>query len=414
MTTEHFTNLPRVAAMLILLAILLVLQRRQHRLAIGSWMLALGLILASQLTWYVTYYGTPSYTIAHTARLCLDMLTATAFTLFIGKPLASSTRRVVSLSWDAVPLLSLELLYGAGVVRPSPYIICAVAGAAVSCAVSLRLRRNWTIPLTSTILWAIIAIFATAGNDRAAAYFGLGYAFAVAAFHLWFRLRGGGIGRVVICISLGLWSLSYFLHPWIMHDKAMFSLANEVWSMQKYLITIGMLIVLLEESIRENERLALHDQLTGLPNRRLMEKRLTSAINLGVATVLLIDLDGFKNINDSYGHRAGDHLLQQMASRLSASLQKNETLARLGGDEFVFISASRGVELANVIEAAIAEPILLESGVEVALRSSVGFARYPDDAPGLTGAEAVSCLLNIADRSMYAVKGVGSRPIVAD
>ncbi|MFA7679000.1 MAG: diguanylate cyclase [Pigmentiphaga sp.] len=155
---------------------------------------------------------------------------------------------------------------------------------------------------------------------------------------------------------------------------------------------------------------ALHDALTGLPNRVMFKDRLAQALESArrhnrLTAVLYLDLDGFKDVNDSYGHPAGDELLQQVAMRLKNCVRAEDTVARFGGDEFgivlAAISAERdGESVANKIIAALAEPYVLERAT-VRVSASVGGAVYPRH-----GDDAVA-LVSHADSAMYAAKHAG-------
>ncbi|MBN8443411.1 MAG: EAL domain-containing protein [Thauera sp.] len=155
---------------------------------------------------------------------------------------------------------------------------------------------------------------------------------------------------------------------------------------------------------------AYHDQLTHLPNRVLFKDRLELAIaqaqrRTGALAVMFIDVDRFKLVNDTYGHAEGDLLLRAIASRLSASLRRGDTLARLGGDEFTAllpdINQPEDAEtIARKIVAALSEPIKLSEG-EFRATVSIGIALYPRD--GSTAED----LTRHADIAMYQVKRSG-------
>ena len=155
------------------------------------------------------------------------------------------------------------------------------------------------------------------------------------------------------------------------------------------------------------ERDALHDALTGLPNRTLFRDRIEQATarcrrNGGVLAVLLIDLDGFKEVNDTLGHHTGDVLLQQVANRLQRYLRQVDTVSRLGGDEFaVFLpdltSLEAATETAERLLAALREPFHLE-GISLGVQASVGIAGFPEH--GLD----TDLLLQRADNAMYEAK----------
>jgi diguanylate cyclase (GGDEF)-like protein/PAS domain S-box-containing protein len=154
---------------------------------------------------------------------------------------------------------------------------------------------------------------------------------------------------------------------------------------------------------------ATHDALTGVPNRVLLEDRLRLAIararRLGTRlTVLFVDLDRFKTINDGFGHGTGDMLLMQVSQRLRSRLREEDTLARLGGDEFVVIAENveqrHAIDLlAGKLRDAFAEPFLLEHE-EIYVSATIGVAVYPQDG------HDVASLLKSADQAMYSAKEV--------
>ena len=178
----------------------------------------------------------------------------------------------------------------------------------------------------------------------------------------------------------------------------------------RYVITFSDLTIV-RETQEQLSYLAHHDVLTGLPNRALLDERLDHELQRarrhghGVA-LMFIDLDGFKTINDSLGHAAGDTLLQEVARRLRASIRDADTAARLGGDEFLVVMTDlqepedAGV-LAGKLLGLLAEPVDLGADRRVAVSASIGVAVYPQD-----GADR-SALMMAADSAMYAAKGRG-------
>ena len=156
-----------------------------------------------------------------------------------------------------------------------------------------------------------------------------------------------------------------------------------------------------------NEHQALHDALTGLANRTLLRNRIDHAVKArrrtdARAAVLVMDLDGFKEINDSLGHAAGDELLVELGRRLKAALRTSDTVARLGGDEFGVLLPQASVpdDVLRAVErmqGAIETPITLQ-GLSLSLEASIGIALYPDDG------KDVETLLRCADGAMYHAK----------
>jgi len=397
----QLSNLPYLAAMIVLIVILLALQRRQPRIAIGSWLIGLSFILASLLVSSFMPIGGWFYVVPHVFRLCSDLLAGIVFMLYTGRPLSRSSRPSLLLLLNVLPLLALEVIYGLDISHPRPYILSAVAGVAACIILSIRLRRGWLLPAAQSALWIAIAAFALCGNYRAAAYWGLGAVYTAASLRLWSRLRQATLGRLTVCISLLIWAASFFIHPWILFMPRVFPMADLIWTMQKFFVTIGMLLVLLEDKVREIEHLAHHDSLTGLPNRRLMEQKLRDSIQRGPTSVVLIDLNGFKAVNDRYGHHAGDHLLHITAHRLLNLLHKDDTLARLGGDEFVLITPRNPTPLADAIRAAISQPAKINDVDSVTVNASIGIASLPTSPTPEPIDEAASHLLRLADHRMY-------------
>jgi diguanylate cyclase (GGDEF)-like protein len=166
----------------------------------------------------------------------------------------------------------------------------------------------------------------------------------------------------------------------------------------------------LEAANRQLRHLATHDPLTGLPNRVLLDDRLSQAMALADRdkrsfALMVCDLDRFKRVNDSLGHRAGDQLLQEVARRLSAVARTADTVARFGGDEFVLVGSSLvdaedAMQLAARAIEALRAPVRI-AGIDVHTSPSIGIALYPEDGA------SIEALLAHADAAMYAAKHLG-------
>ncbi|MDX1436055.1 MAG: PAS domain S-box protein [Anaerolineales bacterium] len=158
------------------------------------------------------------------------------------------------------------------------------------------------------------------------------------------------------------------------------------------------------------EYLATHDWLTNLPNRSLFHDRLEHALMLArrentQVAVLFLDLDGFKSINDRFGHARGDELLREVAGRLRSCLRGSDTVARLGGDEFTFIleNIADRESIATVVDKlydCLSKDFLVE-GSSFGISGSIGVSLFPKDA------ETPETLLKLADQAMYAAKQEG-------
>jgi diguanylate cyclase (GGDEF)-like protein/PAS domain S-box-containing protein len=155
------------------------------------------------------------------------------------------------------------------------------------------------------------------------------------------------------------------------------------------------------------QRLALYDSLTGLPNRTLFFDRMDQLLALAkrnnyVLALLFLDLDGFKQVNDTFGHDVGDELLRQVAERLARAMRKSDTIARMGGDEFIGLcgriaGADDAAVVARKIIASLQEPY--PAGEQTCtIGVSIGISIYPDDG------KDIDTLLKKADMAMYRVK----------
>ncbi len=171
----------------------------------------------------------------------------------------------------------------------------------------------------------------------------------------------------------------------------------------------SILAMSLAEANQELTYLALHDNLTKLPNRMLLMDRLEQAIQNAARTrgrfaLMFIDLDGFKAVNDAYGHHFGDLLLVEVAQRIVAHVRTQDTLARVGGDEFVLEAPvdepADAATLAEKLLGVVREPFVI-SGHELLVSASIGIAMYPND-----GADQHELQVN-ADAAMYHAKALG-------
>ena len=195
-------------------------------------------------------------------------------------------------------------------------------------------------------------------------------------------------------------------------ERTVFQQAEALYENGSLVLLRGTLQDITERKAHEAriEYLANHDALTDLPNRNLLSDRLAQAIVQAHRTgqclaALVLDLDRFKFINDSYGHPVGDALLKAVAARLKAAIREGDTVARLGGDEFVIMlpglasSADAEIVVQKVL-AQFADPFLVE-GHELHVTTSIGMSAYPED-----GADS-DTLLKAADAALYCAKDRG-------
>lgn len=272
---------------------------------------------------------------------------------------------------------------------------------------------RWTIVLLNCGLSAFLLLFQHrpgSGPDLAenSVIFTV---YLACAIHFWFAYMRASAGAIVTISGFFAWAAVFVVAPTMQAFAPQVQVESEVWNLPKYLVALGMILLLLEDQIEHNRHLALHDHLTGLPNRRLFQDRLMSALdrarrNQESAALLLLDLDHFKEVNDTLGHHVGDMLLQRVATVLSGRVRRSDTVARTGGDEFsVILEAPTSRDDASAVGRILVE-LLSErmelAGKKVQVGASVGVALYPDDASDL------EALCIAADLRMYANKN-GSR-----
>jgi diguanylate cyclase (GGDEF)-like protein len=406
--------LPDLFALAILVVILVLVRRRHRDARADAWLLGLSFTLIESLAH--TYYapeGIPDR-ILHVIVLDCYLLAGLVFIWAAGDQGLNQRMRLFYLALNGLSLLSLTSIYGWNLRYASVYVPAVVIGAIVGVASSLFLRRDWRYALMYLLGWGAIGVLVSQGNFRAAVYWSLGCVYAIAALHFQRRLPPKSTGRLAIVTGFSIWALFFFTHPWVMdHYASHADIASHVWNMQKSLISIGMILVMLEEQVSNNEWLALHDELTGLPNRRLFAAKLTQALEYtnrknGSLALVVLDVNDFKKINDTLGHVAGDQVLREMANTLRKSIRASDTVARLGGDEFIIVATDMTGEGAverftDSLRSAIERPIMINDQAMV-VGASFGFAIYPRDAKDATK------LLRLADQRMYQLKRRSSRP----
>ena len=288
----------------------------------------------------------------------------------------------------------------------------AVMVGALPLSVTLITLLRFTHPLRWTItgLYCNLSIFLVAfqhrpGNGPTLALNAVFFTvYLGCSIHFWYVYRRATAGAFITIAGFFAWAGVFVAAPFMQAFIPSLHLESEVWNLPKYVVAVGMILVLLESQIEDNKYLALHDELTGLPNRRLFQDRLASALErarrTGAQTALLVvDLDRFKEVNDSVGHHAGDQLLKCVGDLFLGRVRRSDTVARTGGDEFSLIleepiSREDAMSVARSIAQLLDTPLVV-GGEAVRVGASVGIAIFPEDA---TDAESL-CIA--ADRRMY-------------
>jgi diguanylate cyclase (GGDEF)-like protein len=272
----------------------------------------------------------------------------------------------------------------------SVVIAIFVSGAALWIAFNLRRHSPMVRPLRAAAAVVMgLAIVGMHYTGMAAAQFPLGSVCGAARD----GVSAGWLALVIIVVTLAVLAIALIISVLDLRLES----------------RTAILAISLAEANQELTYLALHDALTKLPNRVLLEDRLDRAIQSANRqrsrfALMFMDLDGFKAVNDAYGHHIGDLLLVEVAQRIGANVRSQDTIARVGGDEFVLLAEvaepADAATLADKMLTAIREPFQV-AGRELRVSTSIGIAMYPGD-----GARQADLLIN-ADAAMYHAKALG-------
>jgi diguanylate cyclase (GGDEF)-like protein len=284
--------------------------------------------------------------------------------------------------------LTVILLSDHRVNHPLRWILVLIYGALSIFLLSLR---NW--PGDGPLSYSEIA--------RHAILFAVYFSCFVFVFYTYCRATAGAF---ITITGFFCWSTSNIVTSLIALYLPHVYIEKEVWDLPKFIVGSGMLLILLEDQIEHNKFLALHDALTGLPNRRLFQDRLSCALDRASRTntqtaLLLIDLNRFKQVNDTMGHHVGDQLLVRVGAILSGRVRRSDTVARTGGDEFSVIleeptSRADALHVCQTLLELLKEPLLLGDRA-VRISASIGIAIFPEDASDMES------LCVAADLRMY-------------
>lgn len=321
--------------------------------------------------------------------------------------------------WMIAALLGTSTLYlGVAVFTPQiPWTLtlAAILFGAFPVAVTLVNVRKSNHPLrwVGVALYVLLSVFLLLFQQRPTngAELAVNAVFCTVylgcALFFWHTYRRATAGAFITISGFFAWAGVFVMAPAIGTFFPYVHLESEIWNLPKYLVAVGMILLLLEDQIEHNKYLALHDELTGLPNRRLFQDRLASALErarrLGTqAALLLVDLDHFKQVNDNFGHHTGDLVLERVGEILSGRVRRSDTVARTGGDEFsIVLEGPTSHEEAEIVGRSLvellAEPLEVDNQ-SVRVGASVGLAIFPNDATSMES------LCIAADRRMYSEK----------
>jgi diguanylate cyclase (GGDEF)-like protein len=331
---------------------------------------------------------------------------------------------LLALTVVAAILLPLRALIYLGWTWTTNVALALVAIAATAFCLRRRMppRARAVFPIVLLLLSAVGAILRNGLQDNGITYLVLVNVLVAMLFGRRVVLAIFGASTLVVLIAAlgftsGLFKLrfgvDYAMSPlgWAYAGFTVLSLSFVVLrGISAYRRSLQHLIERVTAQREEISKLANHDALTGLPSSRLGRDRLQVLCNLAARNrahvgLLFIDLDGFKAVNDTYGHDAGDQVLKAVATRLTDSVRNVDTVARQGGDEFIVIlngvnTADDASQVAGKILATLAQPVSY-GDIRLHIGASIGIALFPDQAA--TPEE----LLRGADAAMYTVKKAG-------
>jgi diguanylate cyclase (GGDEF)-like protein len=403
--------LPDLLALTVLVLVFWSILRRRSEEQLHAWLLGWVFVLVHFAV--LLFSGRPG--IVQTVLLAISAVSlelgAVSFVFAAGGARWGRRMGWIAGSGVAATVLYIVFLY-LGLSSPAPYysviailLLSAVAVIIPNGPASAADRSIYAV--ASVLLATVLGYFVYRDHVEYGLQCILFAVYMLAGMQCWRNFPRGTTGSITAVAGLVVWALVFPVSLSLAVLRPDIHIRDSVWNLPKYIVAIGILLTLLEEQIDRTEHLALHDPLTGLPNRRLLDDRLTKAIeraerNEARVAVLLIDLDSFKQINDTHGHAIGDEVLRVVANRLQMRVRKADTIARAGGDEFLVVVSDLlqphgATVLAGKLASDLNEPILL-GDVQLRAGASIGVAIYPDDA------QTSEALCAKADASMYIQK----------
>jgi diguanylate cyclase len=407
----NFSTLPNLIALAILVGVFWAISRKDANERLHLWLAGWFLVLMHFVAQFLSPANGPENKFLTAAELDFLMLASIAFVISVSSIATTWRRQVLMAITIAIPCLA----YTNAVIwdvtsHPYYYAVIAVGGLA-PIAIFWRFHNKsdlYTVAVLTLTAATVMAAFWTVAKGQVDLGISviLTVLYLAAGFLYWKHHTRTTAGVLTTVFGFVLWGLVFPVG--ILFDTYFPSVQveSEIWNIPKYLVAVGMILTLLEHQIERSNHLAYHDDLTGLPNRRLLDDRLDQAIaharRVGSkVAVLLLDLDHFKEVNDTFGHRVGDMTLQAVVAQLTDRIRSSDTLARSGGDEFTVVSevpdAHGAAALMAALDSALANPVNIQ-GVQVRTGLSIGLALYPDDGSDPDQLHAA------ADKAMYIAK----------
>ena len=407
----NFSTLPNLIALAILVAVFWAISRKETGERLHLWLAGWFLVLLHFAAQFFSKPDGSGSTWLVSASIGCLMLASIAFLISVSRVATTWRRQAIISTAIALPCLTYTNAMLWDIKSPAFYYVTILAGVILPLEAFRRFHRKYDLYAVGTTAGALMTAAGLVWAVRSGSpQLGLTIILTVlnvaAAVLYWKHHDRVTAGVLTTVAGFVLWALVFPSSILLATFMPSANVESEVWNIPKYLVALGMILTLLEDQIERSNYLAYHDELTGLPNRRLLDDRLDQALaharRVGnKVAVLLLDLDHFKEVNDTFGHRVGDMTLQAVVEQLAGRIRASDTLARSGGDEFTVVSevpdAAGAEALVTGLSSALAAPVNVE-GLWVRSGLSIGLALYPDDGSDPDQLHAA------ADKAMYVAK----------
>jgi diguanylate cyclase (GGDEF)-like protein len=413
-TSFNYAALPSLAALAVLVAVFRSISRRESSDQLNLWLTGWVLVLGHFAAQFMDTGDGVRDLIWQSVSIDTLVMAGLAFMISVSfKPEDRSRRGLLALILGVPALAYLNGTLWGVESHPFYYLLIVLACVGVSLLIWEHFRRATSfgvgLLLATNAIGGLLIWLVARGTADLGTYIILSSIYIFVAVFYWRDRRRPSAGVLTTTFGFAFWGAVFPVGLLLAIKAPSARIESEVWNLPKYFVAVGMILTLLEVQADENQHLAYHDALTGLPNRRLLADRLDQALasaqrSRGKVAVLVLDLDTFKEVNDSLGHRVGDLLLKRIVERLSSRIRAADTLARSGGDEFTVVSEvldQNGAEaLAGSLVSVLQEPFEIEEH-QLPTGVSIGVALFPDSA------QSPDDLRAAADKAMYEAKRAG-------
>jgi diguanylate cyclase (GGDEF)-like protein len=407
----NWNVLPDLAAVALLTCAFASTVRRSHSKSAGLWLIGWLLVAAHFASFLFAHY--PGF-IGKAGMYASTVTLVIAGVIF--QTAVIPDQKEPSRRWMTTVLTAVNTLYMILLITGNPPIwalnaTAALFGAGPLAVTLAALKRfnnafRWATVLLNSSLSVFLLVFQNRpGNGSYLAFNAVLFTvFLGCSISFIFAYPRPTTGSVISIIGFINWAAVFVIGPWLFYYFPTIHVESEVWNLPKFVVAVGMILILLEGQIEHNKHLALHDPLTGLPNRRLFEDRLSNALDRARRTntqtaLLIVDLNRFKQVNDTFGHHVGDLLLQRVGALFLGRVRRSDTVARTGGDEFSIIleepaSRAEAMHVSHALLELLRAPMQLGNHT-VQMGASIGLAIFPEDAAEMEQ------LCIVADQRMY-------------